>query len=99
MCSDVLIWSRCTGFIEISEGTGDNLLDEDKEAGYVDYVNITSYDYGGSGMSFKETDKEFDGMFLLEEMYQDKFKCPEDLVNYMVKHGIIPEENYIVFNS
>ena len=29
-------------FILCSEGTGDNLLSEDREEGYVDYINITS---------------------------------------------------------
>lgn len=28
----------------IEEGTGDNLLDEDIDSGYIDYVNWTSYD-------------------------------------------------------
>ncbi len=42
------LYSRDTGFIyKVSEGTGDNLLDEDKEAGYRDYwdtelVNVDS---------------------------------------------------------
>ena len=39
MQGEILIWSNETEFIKINEGTGDNLLREDQEEGYVDYIN------------------------------------------------------------
>ena len=40
MQSEILIWSNETEFIRINEGTGDNLLREDQEEGYVDYIDF-----------------------------------------------------------
>ena len=42
MQSDILIWNKDVGFVKINEGTGDNLLYEDKQEGYIDYIN---YDF------------------------------------------------------
>ena len=62
--------------IEFDEGTGDNLLDEDIEAGYVDYVYYTVYN-----ISDLDAVKEVDGgMVLLEkpfrEAYTKEFTAP-----------------------
>lgn len=58
-------------------GTGDNLLREDIEAGYVDYINWTSYDMMFDGVEPEM--KEYDGgMVLLEESYEDL--AMEDIV-------------------
>lgn len=56
-------------FINAVEGTGDNLLPEDMEEGYVDYVYITIYKWNGDEL------EEFDGsMMLLKEPFEDKYK-------------------------
>ena len=53
------------------EGTGDNLLREDYEQGYVDYINITVLDRDG---------EEIDGgMLLLKDYFDDLYpKGSED---------------------
>lgn len=60
--------------IEFDEGTGDNLLHEDIEEGYVDYVNYTVYDISDFG-DVREIDG---GMILLtkpfREAYTSEFK-------------------------
>ncbi len=57
--------------IEISEGTGDNLLREDIEAGYKDYVNYKVYGSDGS---------EDGGMVLYTELIQKKFKSIKEVI-------------------
>jgi hypothetical protein len=55
--------------IEFDEGTGDNLLDEDIEAGYVDYVYYTVYD-----ISDLDDVREIDGgMMLLEKPFREAY--------------------------
>lgn len=58
--------------IRISEGTGDNLLPEDVEAGYVDYIYYEQYEL--------ETDIQSvdGGMILLKELVRDKYGCLAD---------------------
>ena len=60
--------------IKISEGSGDNLLDEDVEAGYVDYIYYEQY---VMDPHMRETDG---GMVMLSELFQKKFTCTEDAV-------------------
>lgn len=60
--------------VKISEGSGDNLLDEDIEAGYVDYIYYEQY---VMDPDMRETDG---GMVMLTELFQDKFKCTADAI-------------------
>ena len=54
---------------EIEEGTGDNLLQEDIEDGYVDYIYYSSY---SSLEAYKDGEAEIDGgMILLRKYYID----------------------------
>ncbi len=60
--------------IRVAEGTGDNLLEEDIDAGYVDYIYYDQYlldadmpDIGG-------------GVVLLKEMLRDKYRCMADCI-------------------
>lgn len=60
--------------IRIAEGSGDNLLTEDIENGYVDYIYYDQYDLGAETM-------EIDGgQILLEEMLRDKYRCMSDCI-------------------
>lgn len=60
--------------IRICEGTGDNLLDEDIEAGYVDYIYYDQF-------VMDPEMREFDGgMVMLTELFRDKFKCTADAI-------------------
>lgn len=60
--------------IQISEGTGDNLHDEDIEKGYVDYIYYEQY---SRGCGFPEVDG---GMVMLTEMFQDKYKSTKEAI-------------------
>lgn len=60
--------------IKISEGSGDNLLDEDIEAGYIDYIYYEQY---VMDPHMRETDG---GMVMLTELFRDKFKCTADAI-------------------
>lgn len=65
--------------IRISEGTGDNLLDEDIDAGYVDYIYYEQYEFGA--FDIEEHDG---GQVMLNEQFQHKFSCTEDAVPYVL---------------
>lgn len=60
--------------IRIAEGSGDNLLKEDIENGYVDYIYYDQYELGADVM-------EIDGgQILLKEMLRDKYYCMTDCI-------------------
>ena len=52
----------------IKEGTGDNLLQEDIDEGYVDYIY---YDYYDSLTDIAEGNAHDGGMILLKKLYQN----------------------------
>ena len=60
--------------VHISEGSGDNLLQEDIENGYVDYIYYDQYELGAD---VTEMDG---GQILLEEMLKDKYRCMEECI-------------------
>jgi hypothetical protein len=60
--------------VRISEGTGDNLLEEDVADGFVDYIYYEKYDLG---YDISEVDG---GQIMLTELFQDKYKCTEDCI-------------------
>lgn len=60
--------------IKISEGSGDNLLDEDMDAGYVDYIYYEQY---VMDPHMRETDG---GMVMLTELFQELFKSTKDAI-------------------
>lgn len=57
-----------------SAGSGDNLLQEDIENGYVDYIYYDQYELGAD---VTEMDG---GQILLEEMLKDKYRCMEECI-------------------
>lgn len=60
--------------IRISEGTGDNLLDEDIEQGFVDYIYYEQY---SREIDFPEVDG---GQIMLMELFQDKYKSTKECI-------------------
>lgn len=60
--------------IKISEGSGDNLTDDDIAQGYVDYIYYECY---SREPEFPEVDG---GMIMLTELFQEKFKCTADAI-------------------
>ena len=59
---------------EVFEGSGTNLLEEDIQEGYVDYIYYNQYKVEPDGEMI-EVDG---GMILLEELFRDKYSCTED---------------------
>lgn len=60
--------------IRIAEGDGSNLLPEDIEEGYVDYIYYEQYE-------IRTVISEVDGgQILLEEMFRDKYRCMADCI-------------------
>lgn len=55
--------------VHVSEGTGDNLLKEDADEGYVDYLNYTCYELDGG------VEESEGGMVLFRSLIHDKFHC------------------------
>jgi hypothetical protein len=60
--------------IKISEGSGDNLNEEDMEAGYVDYIYYEQY---VMDPIMRETDG---GMIMLTELFQDHYNSTADAI-------------------
>lgn len=60
--------------VKISEGTGDNLLDEDIEAGYADYIYYEQYSVA---TDFPEVDG---GMVMLTKLFREQFTCTKDCI-------------------
>ena len=60
--------------IRISEGTGDNLLWEDREKGYVDYIY---YDQHELSIDMPVVEG---GQVLLEGMFRNLFRCTADCI-------------------
>lgn len=65
--------------IRISEGSGDNLLDEDIDAGYVDYIY---YEQHSLEPNLPETDG---GMVMLTELFQDKFASTKEAIPHVLE--------------
>ena len=73
---DLYIFVPETGeIIMIAEGTGDNLLKEDIEEGYNDYIYYVPYEMKSGGMN--ECDG---GQVLMTDMIRLKYGCTEDCV-------------------
>ena len=74
------------------EGTGDNLLDEDVEAGYVDYVYIETQQFDGDRF---EEDSD-GGQMMMEEYFADVYEGnPEKLAKDAVEF-MFGDINYII---
>ena len=73
--ADLFIFvSEMKQIIRITEGNGSNLLEEDIENGYVDYIY---YDQYGLDNGMPEVDG---GQVLLKEMLRDKYQCIADCI-------------------
>jgi hypothetical protein len=64
--------------IKISEGSGDNLLQEDMDEGYVDYIYYEQY---GLEADLREVDG---GMVLMTELFREKFTSTEDAIPHVL---------------
>ena len=60
--------------IKISEGSGDNLTDEDMDEGYVDYIYYEQY---SRESGFPELDG---GMIMLTELFQETYESTNECI-------------------
>ena len=93
VASEILIWNKEVGFIRIYEGDGCNLLPEDEDEGYVDYINIDGlvYELGELVENYEPVEG---GMAMLTELYQKKFEDVTEVVQYLIDTGWIPNIEY-----
>lgn len=79
MISEVLIYlPGSEEYIRISEGDGFNLLEENEEKGYIDYIYYGICDSIEAARNYDDSDG---GMILLTEYYQDKFTSIEQVIH------------------
>lgn len=92
--SEILIWNKEIGFIRIYEGDGCNLLPEDEDEGYVDYINIDglAYDLGEFTECYEPVEG---GMAMLTELYQEKFESETEVIQYLIETEWIPDVEYV----
>lgn len=67
---DIIARTSDGTYIVITEGTGDNLFQEDIDAGYVDYVNYETYKTLEQARNNDDTYASDGGMVYLKEAYQ-----------------------------
>lgn len=80
-----------TQMIRITEGTGDNLLDEDMDAGYVDYIYYEQFEFGDV------VDEVDGGMVMLTELFREKYKSTEECIPDVLDMAYgISDMNYIL---
>lgn len=89
MVNNILIWNKELGFVRINEGSGENLLPEDEDQGYADYIMLSFLNY--DGYDFEETDG---AQVMLTELYQEKFKTVADVIQHLVDTNWIPDDKY-----
>lgn len=68
---DIIAKTSDGKFVVITEGTGDNLFQEDIDAGYVDYVNYEIYKTLEQARENEDAWSIDGGMVYLKELYQD----------------------------
>lgn len=79
--------------VRISEGTGDNLLDEDIDAGYVDYIY---YEQFVLDTDIREADG---GQVMLTKLFREKFACTKDCIPYVLDMAYCDDRlDYIVLD-
>lgn len=83
--------------ISINEGTGDNLLKEDEEEGYVDYLNYYVFDAEDIDYEAQSTDG---GMLMSTEYIREKYNSLKDAVPEVLEMlygtpGITPEITWV----
>ena len=79
--------------VQISEGSGDNLNEEDIEAGYVDYIYYEQY---VMDPYMRETDG---GMIMLTDLFQNEFGSTEEAIPNVLDTAYHDKNlEYIVLN-
>lgn len=84
-------------FLRVSEGTGDNLTEEDIEEGYKDYYMWYEYRMTDDGDLLEEDG----GMGLCEELLMDTCKNAEDMLHICLAGWFAPlnRDEYIIIKT
>lgn len=96
--SEILIYlPDIQEFMSISEGTGDNLLNEDRDEGYVDYININTYFYSGDiDVPFGEIDG---GIMLLKKPYKEAFATNPEVISECMLYQYDKRMPYVIIEQ
>ena len=81
-------------FYRFAEGDGSNLLAEDEEMGYVDYIML---DFGNliDAYGYVSDNGYVDGaQIMLKDLYQDMFKEPKDVIRHCIDCSFVPDQPY-----
>lgn len=78
----MLIGPKKRTLVRVSRGSGDNLLTDDINEGYIDYVDWSSYKIGLEACD-PDMSEDDGGMVLLKECYEDA--DAEDLIRQLVR--------------
>ncbi len=80
--------------VKIEEGSGEQLLSEDRAEGYIDYINIDSYilddDKNPEDIDLEYIDDELDefdgGIMMLKTYFSDTYTSEEDLISAVLEY-------------
>lgn len=73
----VLFIPEMNEYLGYSEGTGDNLLSEDRAEGFVDYIDFTQYD---------EDCEEIDGgIYMMKEFFKEKYPVEDSTAPELIE--------------
>ena len=99
MSNDLLIYvPTMETLISIREGTGDNLLPEDIEEGYEDYLMYDCYDV--TEADYGECLEPDGGMLMYKELIQEKFdKLSETVPDVMMDVFETSDLEYIILKG
>ena len=92
---DMVIELKDGRVITLSEGTGDNLLREDIEEGYVDYLYYNIY---SNILSYRD-DEEFDGGMILLTEYAAELNNDQALMKLADMEGFSPKDVHRIIVS
>ena len=88
----VLFIKSCDAYIAACEGSGDNLLDEDIEQGYVDYIMTNVYRV--DGYEFEEIDG---AQIMLDKLVKDMED--EEFIDKVLEFHGYKNEDYIILEN
>ena len=72
---DIFIYVKeAKQIVRIAEGTGVNLLDEDMDEGYVDYIYYDQYELD------TQMENVDGGQIMMTELFRDKYKYTEECI-------------------
>lgn len=91
---DVFIYVKeANQIVRIAEGTGANLLDEDMDEGYVDYIYYDQYELS------TQMDNVDGGQIMMTELFRDKYKSTEECIPEVLEFAFgSAKMDYIILN-